>query len=449
MTLQAHEIPIVTIIDDSSDRAKGISHSIIYELGVDDAEDVFVDLSTYDIENTSLVDTIIEFVTSNMETSYNDFEVVLLMEGLKALDTSVLEELWLVLKNQELEFFEVELFINSYLQTIIDGIVTSYRINIGTIPTNYDTDVDMYIWGTNFFNINADVFCANEPYYPTLPTDIQQALGRLTNINSDIFSAVQANYCCTADIFNTIIQEQLLKTDIITQSGRLQPIGADVFSTNLGLVDGISTDFKIRSLFTSDFFIEQDKFTTVSSVAWVDVVDFLYPIDIANTYLEVDGTLASGIWFEDIPNGKRLYYNPLNDFYSDGVITYSLHAESVIGEVEDKNFYLLYGYNLEPNEVIDWGPSKTVVVRVEAQNLLFCPNKVGEAFDFTTADLSSFNLKCKIRPVGYVDLPVSIFPQSATFFYGSTYTVRVSGVKDFSGNVMPDFEYTFTIESPD
>lgn len=448
MTLQAHEIPTVTIINDRSDRTKGVSSSVIYEAMQDGTDDVFMDLSTYDIENVSLVDTIIEFITSNIETSYTDFEVVVITEGLKSLSLNVLEELWLVLKNQEADHFEVELFINGYLQTLLDDVINSYRVNIGTTSTTYDTDVDMYIWGTNMFNVNADIFCATEPYYPTLPVDVQQALGRLTSINTDVFSAAQAQLYCATDIFSTIIKEQHLNTDIITQPGCLQPIDTDIFSTRLGLSGGIATDFKIRSLFTSDFFLEQDKYTTVSSVAWVDVVDFLYPINTDNTYLEVDGTVASGIWFEDIPNGKRLYYDPLDDFYSDGVITYSLHAENTMGEVEDKNFYLLYGYNLEPNEVIDWGPRKNIVVRVEAQNLLFCPNKEGVAFDFTTADLSSFNLNCIIRPIGYVDLPVSIFPQSTVFYYGNTYTIRISGVKDFSGNIMPDFEYTFTIESP-
>lgn len=448
MTLQAHELPTVIIINDKFGRTKGISSSIIYEELEDGIEDVFMDLSMYNIENVSLVNTVVEFITSDIEVSYTDFEISLVIAWLNSLSVGVLEELRLLLKNPAVDYFEVVLFINSHLQTSLDDVVNSFRINIGTILNTYDTDVDMYICGTSIFNVGTEVFCAAESQHLKLLVDIQQAAGRVVRIDTDVFSAVQTSSWCDSDVFSAIMEKRLLKADIITQPGRLQPIKTDVFSTSLGVGGRIATDFKTRSLFTSGFFLEQDKFTIVSSVAWVDVVDFLYPINTDNTYLEVDGTLASGTWFENIPNGKRLYYDPLDDFYSNGVITYHLHAENVIGEVEDKNFYLLYGYNLEPDGVIDWGANNVVVVRVEAQNLLFCSNKESAAFDFTTADLTSYNLNCIIRPVGYVDLPVGIFPQSTVFYYGSTYTIRVSGVKDFSGNIMPDFEYTFTIESP-
>lgn len=448
MPLQEHEIPTVTILNDKSDRTKGISSSVIYEVKEDGTEDVFIDFSLYNIDNATLIDTLMEIITSAINVSYTDSEVEIIIDGLKALDKNTLVHILLVLKSLDSINLETELFINSYLQTVIEDTIISYRINIGTIPTTYDTDVDMYIWGTKFFNTKTDVFCAVEPYYPTLDVDVAQALGRLAQISTDIFSTVQKQSWYGADIFSSSMKEQTVNTELTTISGRMQPMETDVFSTKLGLEGAFPTDLKTRSLFTSDFFIEQDKFTTASSIAWVDVVDYLYPIDTDNTYLEVNGTLASGIWFEDIPNGKRLYYDPLDDFYSTGVLTYSLHAESIIGEVETKDFYLLYGYNLEPNEVFDWGPNKTVVVRVEAENLVFCPNKEGEAFDFITSDLTSMNLNCTIYPVGYVDLPVSIRPQSTVFYYGKTYTIKVKGIKDYAGNTMPDFEYTFTIEDP-
>jgi hypothetical protein len=237
-------------------------------------------------------------------------------------------------------------------------------------------------------------------------------------------------------------------TDLVVTSGSINNIPVDVYSTALGISTPISVDFKTRSLFTGDFFLERDHFTTACSIAWVDIIDYLYPIDIDNTFFYVEGVLASGIYFEDIPNGKRMYYDPIDDFYSRGVFNYSIHAENIIGEVEEKDFYFLYGYDLQLDEVVDWGPNKQILVRAEAKNLAFCPGTAGAAFDFETVDLTSFNLPCSIMPVSFMDLNAEIAPQSTVFFYGKTYTVRLSNVKDFAGNIMPDLEYTFTIEDP-
>lgn len=448
MPLQEHEIPTVVVLNGKDyDRTKGISTSAIYNNTASGVEEIFTDFSKYDVNYSDTIDTIIEFLTESVEISYDDTEIEIIRNGLSALDINTLVTMLIALKNLNLTDAEVELYFAGYFQKVINDTIVSYRVNLGKVPTIRDTEVDMYIWGVKTFKCLADIFCTTMTS-GILNVDIEQALGRITKLDSDIFATRLKEEGLDTDIYSAVMSTATLDSELTTISGRISKTDVDIFSTKLGLTEGHPVDFKLRSLFTSDFFIEQDKFTTASSIAWVDVIDYLYPINTDNTYLTVDGTMASGIWFEDIPNGKRLYYDPLDDFYSDGVLTYSLHAESSIGEVEEKDFYLLYGYNLEPNEVVDWGPNKNVIVRVEAQNLVFCPNTEGEAFNFKTSDLKSINLKCTIRPVGYVDLPIKISPQSTVFYYGKTYTVKVKNVKDFAGNIMPDFEYTFTIEDP-
>lgn len=447
MPLQEHEIPIVVIYDDKKDRVKGISSSVIYNDKGDGTTEVFTDFSLYNIDYESLVEMALELITENTSSSYDDTEVEFLTKELNKLDKNTLVTILFTLFNLDLKAIETELYFTSYLQTVLNDTIMALRINLGKVPTIYDTDVEMYIWGTKYYNTKVDIFCSTMTS-GILDVEIEQGDGRVGRLYTDIFATTSEQPWLGADIFSTVSGVSSISAELTTQSGRIDDMKVDVFSTQLGLEGAFPTDFKTRSLFTGDFFLERDRFTTASSIAWVDIVDYLYPINTDATYLTVDGVTASGIWFEDIPNGKRLFYDPMDDFYSTGVLTYSLHAESSIGEVEERDFYLLYGYNLEPNSVIDWGPNERVVVRVEAQNLVFCPNKEGEAFDFVTSDLKSFNLKCTIRPVGYVDLAVQISPQSTVFYYGKTYTIKVKNVKDFSGNIMPDFEYTFTIEDP-
>lgn len=448
MPLQEHEIPTVVIVSDDKPGFKGIATNAIFNTTSSGVEEVFTDFSLYDISFSSVVDSIMEFIIEDVNASFKDTQIEIFRKELTSLDKNTLVTMLIALKNLNYNDIDTELYFNSYLQNVVEDTEVTFRINLGKVPEEYDTTVEMYIWGTKLFNTKVEAFCAAEPYYPTLDTSVEQASGKIVKLPSDIYTTVSGLHSLDTYICNTVSGIRNLEVDLNNRPGRINNIGADVFSTRLGLEGNIPAEFKVRSLFTGDFFLERDKFTTASAIAWVDMVDYLYPINTDNTYLEVNGVTASGTWFEDIPNGKRLYYNPLDDFYSDGVLTYTLHTESSIGEVEEKDFYLLYGYNIEPGLVVDWGPNNRVVVRLEAQNLAFCPNKEGEAFDFVTSDLRSMNLKCTINPVGYVDLPVSISPQSKTFYYGKTYTIKVKGIKDYAGNIMPDFEYTFTIEDP-
>jgi len=288
--------------------------------------------------------------------------------------------------------------------------------------------------------------CSGTSYYGSVQND----LGYCINTYSGTTYSGATYSGCTYDYLDYRVDTypRGILSDLEVSTGGITLINLDIYSTSLGLSAPTSVDFKTRSLFTGDFFVERDQFVTASSIAWVDVIDYLYPINTDNTFFYVEGVLASGVYFEDIPNGKRMYYNPLNDFYSDGVLNYSIHVENSMGEVEEKDFYFLYGYDLQLDEVVDWGPNKQVLVRAEAGNLVFCPGLAGAAFEFGTVDLTSFNLGCSITPVGFEDLTFKIVPQSTVFFYGKTYTVRLHNVKDFAGNTMPDLEYEFTIEDP-
>ena len=132
---------------------------------------------------------------------------------------------------------------------------------------------------------------------------------------------------------------------------------------------------------------------------------------------------------------------------SSGTITITIHAENANLDIEEQDHYLLYGYHVEFDELVDWGPKSTVVTSVKASNLAFCPNTVGEAVYFETRDLESYDLRASIGAIGSVDLGASIYPQNTFFFYGRTYKVKIEGVKDFAGNALSPYEFEFTIEN--
>jgi len=175
----------------------------------------------------------------------------------------------------------------------------------------------------------------------------------------------------------------------------------------------------------------------------VDVVDHDHSITTSGTYFLHNGEIVSTS-YSGISDGYKCYYYPPT---ISGPVNLTIHAENNNSESKEESYYLLYGYNIKFNEIVDWGPKREIVTTIDAKNLAFCPNIESEAFCFETADLESRNLNATINAVGYVSLRATIYPQNTFFFYGRTYTVKISGIQDFAGNKMSDFNFSFTIEN--
>jgi len=175
----------------------------------------------------------------------------------------------------------------------------------------------------------------------------------------------------------------------------------------------------------------------------VDVIDHEHNITTSGTYFLHGGQIVLTS-HSGISDGYRCYYYPPT---ISGGINLTIHAENDVSEIKEENYYLLYGYNCKFNELIDWGPKREVVITADAKNLAFCPNTESEAFYFETADLHSYDLGATIKAVESVDLNAIIYPQNTFFFYGRTYTIKISGIRDFTGNEMSDFNFSFTIEN--
>lgn len=197
-----------------------------------------------------------------------------------------------------------------------------------------------------------------------------------------------------------------------------------------------------------NFSIGVEDWLEVSSLNYfsVDVTDATHGISTSGTYFIHDGQVVSTT-HSGIPDGFTCYYTP-SGIYSDGTIDLTIHAENTSSGVEEQTFHLLYGYNISFNELIDWGPNTEVITTIQASNLAFCPNTEGDSFYFETKELDSYDLNAIIYPVGSVDLGAVIYPQSTFFFYDRTYTVTISGVRDYHGNEMEPYTFSFRVENP-
>lgn len=180
------------------------------------------------------------------------------------------------------------------------------------------------------------------------------------------------------------------------------------------------------------------------AVLSVDVIDPVYSISVSGTKFYYNDQLVSGT-FNDITNGYKISYT--QGTVSSGV-DILVHAENSNGEQLDKTYNLLFGYRVEYDEPINWGAHKQVDVYMKAKNTVLCPNEETEAFYFKTSDYYTTNFTAKVYPVAPKDLGATLKTQSTFFYYGQTYQITVDGIKDFNGNAMEPYTFTFTIEDP-
>jgi hypothetical protein len=176
---------------------------------------------------------------------------------------------------------------------------------------------------------------------------------------------------------------------------------------------------------------------------YVDVSDNGCDISTSGTYFMFDdvpiATTYSGIY-----NGYRFFCN--TPTISGGLVV-TMHAENECGEVKEQDYTILFGYRAEFTEDIDWGPAQDVTIWAKANNTVDCPNTESFATYFETKELEYKDLNAYILPTGSANLGAEIHPQTKAFLPGFTYTVTVSGVKDYSGNQMEPIVFTFTIEN--
>lgn len=176
----------------------------------------------------------------------------------------------------------------------------------------------------------------------------------------------------------------------------------------------------------------------------VDVTTTSGIVTTSGTYFTYNGVIVD-TQYSTITNGYRLSYFTVPS----GNIFLDVYAENSIAEFASETYEFYYGYNCEYNKVVNYGNDKIIPVTIEATNDVIVPNTEYISTFFGTKLATSYNLGAEISTEGSaaIDLTASIRPQSKYFEYGKTYSITVSNIKDFNGNVMEEQTFTFTIEN--
>lgn len=195
-----------------------------------------------------------------------------------------------------------------------------------------------------------------------------------------------------------------------------------------------------------DFSVSLDDWVTVEDpiVFYSEVTaPAVSGIDPTATYYSVNG-----IQIPTTVTGTGINYTISSDpVIVSGSIDLLLHVENYVSEVVEKDYSFLFGYSVTSSEVVDWGANREIVISAYASNTAICPNAERYTTYFTTREYDTVDIKSYILPAGWANISSTIEPQTMQFLYGNTYTITVSGIKDYSNNILPEFSWEFTIEN--
>ena len=441
-----HEFHTLFTTNTLSSGMLDVPDGVDYGSTLGSSKDILLEFVRYDAQQYSS-DVYVDSTTVSSVSEAHDVVGFYTTNDLYTLTNSTLDEFDYSLADSGFYDVEHEFSIPGAINKLFDRTEVYFRVVIGPLDAERDSVVTIDLSNVNYFRLPSSAYCADVADKLSIVVDTLQATGRVDFIKNDLFITSQVNSVLNCDAILAGVLKSNLTSDLEVTSGSLRIINSDIFNAAIN-TQAIGTDIKTRSLFVVGFFIQDGEFVNADSQGYIDLVDFLYPIVDNSISITIDGIEQELVDIDSVDNTKRVYFDPNNDFYSPGEIVVNVYAESSIGEVLDEDFILLYGYNIVPSTAMYFKPNSTVVVRGQASNEAFCPNKESLAFYFKTVDYDSFNLKMSIFPTKPVDISMSIYPQSTTFFYGNTYTVTISGIKDFSGNELEPFDYSFTIENP-
>ena len=189
--------------------------------------------------------------------------------------------------------------------------------------------------------------------------------------------------------------------------------------------------------------LDEFKYCDNPIVFSVDITDSIYGITTSGTYFTENGFLVVDT-LQPITDGYRLSYTTTPS----GNMLLVANASNTNGDTLSASFDLLYGYNVLWEAVNYWGPSKEVPINVMASNTALASNTAYFSTFFRTKafEVSDLEIGITAEGSGYSDLLCDIKPQSKYFLQGKTYTVTISGIKDFSGNVLSTKIFSFSVE---
>ena len=196
------------------------------------------------------------------------------------------------------------------------------------------------------------------------------------------------------------------------------------------------------SIYISNFSIdlEQEVDCSVGVILSVEVTDPTYGIATLGTYYIINGENIIPS-FTTISDGYLLEYTLLPTEN----ITLEVVVKNNNNDSFTKEFILYFGYKVLWSEVVHWRPDTQIPLTLSATNNVKAPRSSYFSTFFNTHRSREATLEATITAAGSgkADLTVSVTPQNKYLVFNREYTIKITGVKDFAGNVMEPMTFKF------
>lgn len=364
--------------------------------------------------------------------------------SLKFIDTNIMctlseEESWL-------DSLGVDSYVTNYFMADTFGMYNYLYLREANINVHNFLENEFSLASSFFYHIPIDIYSTYGKQTAVCAYDVGLIEGRITKLYSDVVNSrlhVDKGLYCS--VFSSEQAIDSYKQDVGLILGNIRTYKDEVISSAETTTKSQNLDVRLNSLHIDNFSLSPGKFAYFGTYLSVDIIDYLFTVEEATTYFEVNGVRVNTI-FENIPRGVRAKCLVDTHFIAEDKFVCRIIAHNTMGDLLSRDYTLLYGYSVEYDGDIFHGYNKEVTVLGCAYNTVSCPHKSCNAFTFTTQDYPSYNLGAAIRCVVSDDLNAEIYPQSTAFFYGKEYTITISGVKDFAGNYMDTVKFVFRIE---
>jgi hypothetical protein len=334
---------------------------------------------------------------------------------------------------------------DTYLLSSYDFTI-EYILYIKPLKQSLDTQVAFILSGTTLYSLDNDIFCAMESIYSYIAYDISVSPGRLHGLKTDIVNSNLKYDFIEFSAFASDMANKYVMLDAKTHNGAIFNYKNDIIVASELTHKGPTCDIRLLSLKITNNTLDQLGFIYFGDNLCVDIVDELFEIDTINSFFKVNGIVLT-CFFADIANGTHMCYTVDSTFVANGPSLLEIVAANSAGDILIKSYEFLYGYSAELKDEYGFGFEQKISVHSCVSNMVTCDNTVCAAYTFSTLDMPSCNLNATISCVTYTDVYAHIVPQSTAFIPGYSYTVTISGIKDFSNNYLPPVHFSFTLEN--
>ena len=200
------------------------------------------------------------------------------------------------------------------------------------------------------------------------------------------------------------------------------------------------------ALYITNFSIPKDSTVYCTSLVdfRVDVLDDEHSVTLSGTFMVNNGYTVN-CTTTPLVNGYTLSYSTVPS----GTMVLEVFGSNSNDDNTSRTYLLQYGYEVLWEKVIRWPVNSEIPVSVSAVNNVFNPNTTYFSTFFKTSTYKEYDLGAyvSVEGSGQYNISAAVKPQSKYFMYGKSYSITISGVKDFSGNILPVKTFEFSLGS--